>query len=282
MESTLRAARVLTFGDMDSVLNSGANFPIDRLLKQQAVLDVPIGAPYLIVEEQRRPDSCPLLFSWDGHAYRFVTDFVGAGGVGFLVAPGIYGGSDPTESVKVPAELVAPADDGRLVFKLVEAMEETCYLDAVDLVVVDHPADVAVYPFERFTGEPPLADGRLLAHRGEILPVAATNGAGDDVFRNVLEIDRARGWADDEFLVRAVSIRRGATHERVPACEIHAARRLSMARSSDLYRVRPCRAREFDSHWVRRGILVGHTSHGGGVCGVGSWIRAARPAQAIW
>ncbi len=157
---------------------------------QQGVLDVPVGAPYLIVEEQRRPDSCPLLFVWDGERYAWVTDFLGAGGLGFLIAPGVYAAPDVTESVKVPAELVAPDDEGRLVFKLVEAMEEVVYLDDVDLLVVDHPADVSVYPDERFTGEKPFADGDLIAHREEILPVAARDGRGRDVLGLIERTDR--------------------------------------------------------------------------------------------
>jgi tetratricopeptide (TPR) repeat protein len=157
---------------------------------QQGVLDVPIGAPYLIVEEQRRPDSCPLLFVWDGRRFAWVTDFIGAGGLGFLIAPGVYAEPDPTESVKVPADLVAPDDQGRLAFKFVEAMEEMVYLDHFDLLVVDHPADVSVHPDERFTGVKPFADGRLLGHRAEILPVAARDGKSRDVLRAIADSDR--------------------------------------------------------------------------------------------
>ena len=40
MESTLRAVGVLNFGAMDQVLNSGAHFPIEQLLKQKAVLEL--------------------------------------------------------------------------------------------------------------------------------------------------------------------------------------------------------------------------------------------------
>ena len=40
MESTLRAVGVLCFGAMDWVLNSGAHFPIEKLLKQKAVLEL--------------------------------------------------------------------------------------------------------------------------------------------------------------------------------------------------------------------------------------------------
>jgi hypothetical protein len=156
---------------------------------QQAVLDVPSGVPQAIVEEQRRPDSCPLLFSWDGERWVFVTDFLGAGGVGFLIAPGVYAPPDPTESVKVDASLVVPRD-GKVVFKLLESMEEVCYVDHCDLQVVDHPADVTVFPDERFAGERPFPDGRLLAYRREILPVAARDGRGADVLDRVVAIDR--------------------------------------------------------------------------------------------
>lgn len=157
---------------------------------QHAVLDVPSGAPQPIVEEERRPSSCPLLFSWDGERWAFVTDFLGVGGVGFLIAPGVYGPPDPTESVKVDAALVRPRDGNRLVFKLHEAMEEVCYVDHTDLEVLDHPADVTVFPDERFAGEPPFPDGRTIACREEILPVVARDAAGADVTERVAAIDR--------------------------------------------------------------------------------------------
>lgn len=40
MESTLRAIGVLCFGAMDWTLNSGAHFPLEKLLKQKAVLEL--------------------------------------------------------------------------------------------------------------------------------------------------------------------------------------------------------------------------------------------------
>ncbi len=165
---------------------------------QQGVLDVPVGAPYLVVEEQRRPDSCPLLFAWDGTHFAWVTDFLGAGGLGFLVEPGVYADPDPTESVKLPDGLVAPTADGDLAFKLVEAMEEIVYLDDVALDVVDLPPGVAVHPDERFTGAAPFADGALRYVRGELAPVAARDAHGRDV-RDA--IDRAdRVYSEDPRL----------------------------------------------------------------------------------
>ncbi len=158
---------------------------------QQAALDIPGGSgqPQLIVEEQRRPDSCPLLFSWDGERFAWVTDFIGAGGLGFMIAPGVYAEPDPTERVLIDSALVQPKN-GELLFKLPEAMEEVVYLDRVRLLSIDHPADVSVLPDERFSGAPPFADGELRAHVGEILPTAASDHRGNDVLSRVLTVDR--------------------------------------------------------------------------------------------
>ncbi|MCG3135123.1 MAG: hypothetical protein HMLKMBBP_02626 [Planctomycetes bacterium] len=176
---------------------------------QHAILDVPVGSPQPVVEEQRRPDSCPLLFSWDGEKWAFVTDFLGVGGVGFLVAPGVYGPPDPTESVKVEAPLVR-AKDGQYVFRVMEAMEEVCYVDHADLEVVDHPRGTTVFPDERFAGEPPFPDGTLLPYRDEILPVAAKDQRGDDVTERITAIDRRY---PDSFRLHPRLL--GATEEQV-------------------------------------------------------------------
>jgi Tfp pilus assembly protein PilF len=177
---------------------------------QQAVLDVPSGQVNCIVEEQRRPDSCPLLFSWDGAKYAFVTDFLGVGGIGFLVAPGTYGKPDPTESVKVDAALVKPRADGKLSFRIVEAMEEVCFLDKADLQVIDHPADVTVFPDERFAGDEPFPNGDLLAYRREIPPVAARDAKGADVTALIASVDRR--WPDAAKLHPRLA---GATSEQI-------------------------------------------------------------------
>jgi hypothetical protein len=157
---------------------------------QQGALDVPVGAPYTVIEQQLRPDSCPLIFTWDGHGFAFVADFLGAGGLGFLIEPGVYAQPDPTETVRIPEGLLVPDKAGMLEVRLVEAMEETCYLDRVELVAVDHDPALRVFPDERFTGAPPFADGELTAHAQEILPVAARDAAGRDVLDAVSREDR--------------------------------------------------------------------------------------------
>ena len=53
---------------------------------EQAELNLPADQLHTI-EEVRRDSSCPLLFAWNGRRFEFVTDFLGGGGIGYMVAP---------------------------------------------------------------------------------------------------------------------------------------------------------------------------------------------------
>src|SRR5438874_11087366 len=68
-------------------------------------------------------------------------------------------------------------------------MNEATYLDRFQLFVMDHPADVRVYPDERFTSGPPPSQD-LLAFREEIFPVKARDHRGKDVTKILSKWDR--------------------------------------------------------------------------------------------
>ena len=162
----------------------------------QAEMDVPGGQRVEETELDRKGSSCPLLFAWNGSRYGFVTDFLGMGGLGMWMAPGVYGRPDPDEYVKIEAGQLAPRD-GAYVLQLLENLEEVAYLDEARLVTIDHPKGIAVYPNERFGG-PERREHRLYAieEAGRILPARATDGSGRDVTERLLRIDRAY---PDEF-----------------------------------------------------------------------------------
>jgi tetratricopeptide (TPR) repeat protein len=151
------------------------------------------AAPKEIEETQRKASSCPLIFAWDGEAYAFVTDFLGVGGLGFALAPGVYADPDPTERVLLPT--LAPKD-GAYELIVHEPFEEACYLDLAKLVVVDHPEDVEILPDERFAVGAPPPDGRLFAIRKRLLPRAAVDGRGRDVTTAVRSLDRKEAAAE--------------------------------------------------------------------------------------
>jgi len=171
----------------------------DRVL--QVEVEITGGAVREIVEMNRKPTSCPLLFAWDGEEFIFVTDFLGVGGLGFLAEPGVYGASDPDEYVYV-GDWVKPID-GEYVLQLMEPLEEITYLDEATLLVVDHPKNMEVRPNERFIGFPELfPEARIFGIEGRIHPKRATAIDGGDITKIVADVDRryAPLTSDGRFL----------------------------------------------------------------------------------
>ena len=80
----------------------------------QTELGLAAGDTHLLAETQRQLSSCPVLFAWDGERYAFVSDLLGVGGLGFLVAPGRYAEPRPWEYFLLPEESLAERD-GRYV-----------------------------------------------------------------------------------------------------------------------------------------------------------------------
>jgi tetratricopeptide (TPR) repeat protein len=142
-------------------------------------------------EMDRRGSSCPTLFAWDGHAYQLVGDMLGAGVVGHWIA------ADKNDKNKVERNIARPTEaikldrsalrekDGKLSFRFMEPLEESVYLDQVQLLAVDHPAEVEVYPNEYFAGNPPYPPFKVVfsKNNNEARPPA---GAWDEHGHNVL------------------------------------------------------------------------------------------------
>jgi hypothetical protein len=141
-------------------------------------------------EADRRGSSCPVLFAWDGHKYKLVTDVIGAGVVGHWFTPERRNIPNPGEWVKVDGDKTALVK-GKLSFRFMEPMEEVNYIDQLRVVAVDHPENVEVNPDERFLGDPPFASGRVVATTGAQLPAGAWDGEG----RNVLDVLSRRDHA---------------------------------------------------------------------------------------
>jgi hypothetical protein len=154
----------------------------------QSEMDVPACQPTRIQETNLKPTSCPILFTWNGERFVFVTDFLGAGSMGELEPDGNTRPPRPEESIKIEAEQLVPRD-GKYILKIAEPMSEATYLDRLQLQVIDHPADVRVYPDERFTSGPPPSHD-LLALRDEIFPVKARDHRGRDVTKILAKWDR--------------------------------------------------------------------------------------------
>ena len=146
----------------------------------QDEIQLAAAVPHKVEEIDRRGSSCPVLFAWNGREYEFISDMIGAGVVGHWIAPGQRNIPNPREYLKVPGTSVRPRSS-MLSFRFMEPMEETVYLDQVRLLAVDHPAAMDVYPNERFAGQPPFPDPRVIASRNPRLPAGAWDDKGRDV-----------------------------------------------------------------------------------------------------
>jgi len=82
---------------------------------------------------QRKISSCPVLFSWNGTRFEFITDFAGVGGLGYYVAPGEYASTQPLDYVKIESQQLCPRD-GSYELRITEPMEETAYVDQLELL----------------------------------------------------------------------------------------------------------------------------------------------------
>jgi tetratricopeptide (TPR) repeat protein len=169
-----------------------------RILWPTGVLQDEIDLPKLtqgraviaMKEADRRGSSCPVLFAWDGHTYKLVTDVIGAGVVGHWFTPERRNIPNPGEWVKVDGDKTVLVN-GKLSLRFMEPMEEVNYIDQLRVVAVDHPENVEVNPDERFLDDPPFASGRVVASQGARLPVGAWDGEGRDVMDALRRRDHA-------------------------------------------------------------------------------------------
>jgi|HubBroStandDraft_6_1064221.scaffolds.fasta_scaffold03158_4 tetratricopeptide (TPR) repeat protein len=165
-------------------LGKNTNADIVRMLWPTGVLqdeiDVAVNKPVSFLELDRRGSSCPTLFAWNGEKYEFITDVIGAGVIGHWISPTSKNTPDPDEWVKIDGSKLR-AKDGYMSVRFGEPMEEVNYIDQIRMVAVDHPADVDVYPDQRFLDNPPFASGKTVATSSPHVPVGAWDSDGRDV-----------------------------------------------------------------------------------------------------
>ena len=140
-----------------------------------------------VTELDRKPSSCPYLYTWNGERFEFVTDFMGGGEMGDWLAPGVYNTPDPDEYVRIRGDQLKPKD-GRYELRVTNELEEALFVDRLQLVAVAHPEGVEVYPDEGLRDAPPAF--KLYASPAARPPVAATDEHGHDVLARITRLDR--------------------------------------------------------------------------------------------
>jgi Tfp pilus assembly protein PilF len=139
------------------------------------------GQGYSYKEAQRLSGSCPMIFTWNGERFEFVSDVLGVAplGTGLPV--------DHDEYVQVPAGALQ-ARNGYYEVRVTEELREVSYLDQIQLVAVDHPAGVEIFTSDKYIA-PPFPEFRLYGVERRRYPVRAVDGRGRDVLERILRRD---------------------------------------------------------------------------------------------
>lgn len=138
-------------------------------------------------EAQRLSGSCPMIWTWNGHGYQFVSDVLGVAPLGASSGDGQYFPVDHQEYIQVPRGGLV-AQNGNLSLRITEELSEVSYLDQVQLYAVDHPKGSSVVTSERWKG-PPFPVFRPYEITKRTQPIAAHDGHGRNVLPALLARD---------------------------------------------------------------------------------------------
>ncbi len=140
-----------------------------------------------LTELDRKPSSCPYLYTWNGDRFEFVTDFMGGGEMGYLEQPGRYNQPDPVEYVRIRGDQLKETS-GRYELRVTDELEEAMFVDRLQLLAVAHPSGTEVYPNEGMS-DPPKAF-KLFVTRNARPPLSAVDDHGHDVLDRIATLDR--------------------------------------------------------------------------------------------
>jgi hypothetical protein len=139
-------------------------------------------------EAQRLSGSCPMIWTWNGKEFEFITDVLGVAPLGASDGDGSYFPVDHDEYVSIPGRALK-AVDGQYEIRVTEELSEVSYLDQIQLLAVDHPASMEIFTNEKFKA-PPYPEFHLYGVERRTYPSAARDDAGRDVLPLLLRKDQ--------------------------------------------------------------------------------------------
>ena len=143
-----------------------------------------------------REGSCPSLEVWNGTGYSYVAEVNdGTGWLGYLEyfqpdGSMVFSYNYPYDYIKLDSTQLQPVN-GFYNFKIAELSDEIFYLDSVQMIAVDHPADVNVFStastfIYNLTGQ-----GTIYTVSDNLAtPVSAVNGTGQNVLPLISTLDQ--------------------------------------------------------------------------------------------
>jgi tetratricopeptide (TPR) repeat protein len=160
------------YATVDTVRITWSNGLIQNEVRQAA------NKSYKYEEAQRLSGSCPMIWTWSGTGFEFITDVLGVAPLGAADGDGSYFPVDHDEFVSIPGRALK-AVNGYYDVRITEELSEVSYLDQVRLFALDHPANTEIFTNEKFKG-PPYPEDRLFGVKHRIYPIAAREFSGTE------------------------------------------------------------------------------------------------------
>lgn len=179
----------------DTIRVTWANGLIQNEMPEEPVDEIAVK------EAPRLSGSCPMVYTWNGTEFEYISEVLGVAPLGASLARGVYFPVDHDEYLTVRGSQLRERD-GFLDVRLTEELRETAYIDKIRLIAVDHPEDTRIVTNEKAKG-PPFPEFRLFGVSDRVLPVAAVNHRGEDVLERVVGSDRRYAMFDRDFENRA-------------------------------------------------------------------------------
>jgi tetratricopeptide (TPR) repeat protein len=129
---------------------------------------------YRYEEAQRLSGSCPMIWTWNGREFEFITDVLGVAPLGASDGDGSYFPVDHDEYVQIPASALRARND-RYEVRITEELSEVSYIDQAQLIAVDHPAGEEIFTNDKFKS-PPYPEFRLYSAKRRIYPAKREGG----------------------------------------------------------------------------------------------------------
>jgi len=153
----------------------------------QNEMNQPVNRILAIKEKPRLSGSCPMIFTWDGAGFRFLTDVLGVAPLGASSGDGQFFPTDHQEYVSIPGDTLKEKN-GAYEVRVTEELREVSFMDQIQLQAVDHPATVDIVTNEKFKS-PPYPEFRLFGVGPRIHPVSARDQTGANVLSKLLKRD---------------------------------------------------------------------------------------------
>ncbi len=185
-QKKIYAGRALLFGlgddaQVDTVRITWPNGLIQNETRQAA-------GRHSYKEAQRLSGSCPMIYTWNGSEFEFITDVLGVAPLGASSGDGEYFPVDHDEVIQVSGDSLVPRE-GAYEIRIVEELREVAFLDGIRLTAVDRPANISLFTNDKFKS-PPFPEFRLFGVEHRTPPVRARDDRGRDVRDLLLQKDR--------------------------------------------------------------------------------------------